>query len=283
MKNALDGFVGSVKVGGRTISNLRYADDVVLIANSIDELQDLVNRVKESSLQFGLALNSNKTKVMKIVKNNQNTTDADHIIVNNNKIIENVKEFVYLGTLITNNYDDTKEIRRRLCIARSAMVSLTNIWEDKSISITTKKRLLHILVFSIASYGSECLVLKNMDKKKIEAFELWCYRRLLRISWTDKKTNDWVLNKMNVSKRLLATVNCRQMAFVGHILRGKDITSDLLLGMVYHTRGRGRPKVRFSDNIKEISGGRSITQLYRMAQDRRTWRATVVYFEPPVI
>ena len=87
---------------------------------------------------------------------------------------------------------------------------------------------------------------------------------------------------MDVSKRLLATINCRQMAFVGHILRGKDITSDLLLAMVYGTRGRGRPKVRFSDNIKEISGGRSMTQLYRMAQDRRKWRATAVYFEPPI-
>ena len=86
---------------------------------------------------------------MKIVKNNQNTKDADHIIVSNNEIIENVKEFVYLGTLITNNYDDTKEIRRRLCIGRSAMVSLTNIWKDKSISITTKKRLLHTLVFFV--------------------------------------------------------------------------------------------------------------------------------------
>ena len=73
------------------------------------------------------------------------------------------------------------------------------------------------------------------------------------------------------------------MAFVGHILRGKDITTDLLLGMVYGTRGRGWPKVRFSDNIKEISGGKSMTQLYRMAQDRRKWRAMAVYFEPPVI
>ena len=78
MRNALDGFVGSIKVGGKTISNLRYADDVVFIANSMDELQDLVNRVKESSLQFGLALNSNKTKGMKIVKNSQNTKDAEH-------------------------------------------------------------------------------------------------------------------------------------------------------------------------------------------------------------
>ena len=131
-----------------------------MIASGMDELQDLVNRFQESSLQFGLALTSNKTKVMKIVKNNQNTKDADHIIVNNNEIIENVKYFVYLGTLINNNYDDTKEIRRRLCIARSAIVSLTNIWKDKSITITTKKRLLHTLAFSIASYGSGCSVLK---------------------------------------------------------------------------------------------------------------------------
>ena len=280
MRNALDGFVGSVKVSGRTISNLRYADDVVLIASSMDELQDLVNRVIDSSLQFGLALHSSKTKVMKIVKNNQTAKDADHITVSNNEIIENVKEFVYLGTLITNNYYDTKEIRRRLCIARSAMVLLTNIWKDKSITITAKKRLLHTLVFSIASYGSECWVLKNIDKKKIEAFELWCYRRLLRISWTEKKTNEWILNKMDVSERLLTTINRRKVAFVGHMLRGKDITNDLLLGMVYGMRGR--PKVRYSDNIKEISGGKSMLQLYRMEQDRRKWRATAVYFEPPV-
>ena len=109
MRNALDGFVGSVKVSGRTIYNLRYADDVVLIASSMDELQDLVNRVIDSSIQFGLALNSSKTKVMKIVKNNQTAKDADHITVSNNEIIENVKEFIYLGTLITNNYDDTEE------------------------------------------------------------------------------------------------------------------------------------------------------------------------------
>ena len=83
------------------------------------------------------------------------------------------------------------------------MVSLTYIWKNRSVTVTTKKRLLHTLVFSIASYGSECWVLKNMDKKKIEAFELWCYRRLLRIGLTDKKTNDWVLNK-----RLLATRDC---------------------------------------------------------------------------
>ena len=141
------------------------------------------------------------------------------------------------------------------------MVSLRNIWKVKSITNITKKRLLHTLVFSIASYDLECWVLKNIDKKKFEAYELWCYRRLLRISWTEKKTNDWILNKIDVSERLVTTINRRKMAFIGHILRGNDIISELLLGMVYVTRGRGRPKVRYSDNIKEISGGRSMIQL----------------------
>ena len=103
-----------------------------------------------------------------------------------NENIKNVKEFVYLGALITDNYDDTREIRR-LCIARNAMVSLTNIWKDKSISVGTKKRLLQSLVFCIVSFGSECWVLKTRDKKKIDAFELWCYRPLLQIAGPKRK------------------------------------------------------------------------------------------------
>ena len=82
-------------------------------------------------------------------------------------------------------------------------------------------------------------MLKNIDKKKIEAFELWCYRRLLRISWTEKKTNEWILNKMDVSERLLTTINRRKMAFVGHRLRGKDITSDFITrNGLWHERKR---------------------------------------------
>ena len=103
----------------------------------------------------------------------------------------------------------------------------------------------------------------------------------MRTSWTENKTNEWILNKMDESERLLTTINRRKKAFIKHILRRKDITNDLLLGMVHGKRGRGIPKARYSDNIKEISRGRSMIQLYRMAQDKEKWRATVVYFEPP--
>ncbi|KAG1664217.1 Relaxin receptor 2 [Nymphon striatum] len=132
------------------------------------------------------------------------------------------------------------------------MKSLTNIWKDKGIATQTKKRLLNSLGFSIATYGSECWVLTKADKKKISAFELWCYRRLLRISWTERKTNEWVLSRMNCNERVLLTsINERKMTFVGHVLRKHNFEKNLLTGSVYRKRGSGRPKIWHSDNIKE--------------------------------
>ena len=195
MRNALEDFTGGVRIGGRVITNLRYADDVVLIAGGMEELQELVHRVNKASVQFGFSLNASKTKDMKICRKPNYEEELNFITVNN-KRIDNVKEFIYLGTLITNNCDDTKEIRRRLCIAKNAVISLTQIWKDKGILIGILKS----FVFSIASYGPECWVLKKSDEKKIEAFELWCYHQVLRISWTERKSNEWVLERLIAKK-----------------------------------------------------------------------------------
>ena len=140
------------------------------------------------------------------------------------------------------------------------------------------------MVFSIATYGSECWVLKATDKEKINSFELWCYRRLLRIKWTDKKTNEYVLSKIGTIERLLTTIVKRKMAFVGHVLRKGDFCKDLLIGAVYGKRGKGRPKTRYSDNIREYDENRSFVESYRLAQNRQAWRATAVQLnELPVI
>jgi len=187
-----------------------------------------------------------------------------------------VKNFVCFGAVITENYDDSKEIKRHIAIVKNAMISLEKVWKDRAISITTKKRLLKSLVFNTATYGSECWVLKTTDKKKINSFELWCYRRLLRIKWTDKKTNEYVLSKIGTSERLLTTIVKRKMAFVGHLFRKGNICTDLLIGAVYRKRGKGRPKTRYSDNIREFGGNLSFTDLYRFAQNREAWRATAV-------
>ncbi|XP_063613942.1 uncharacterized protein LOC134787155 [Penaeus indicus] len=179
MRNALEGFIGNDTIGGRTMTNLRYADDVVLITNSLSKLQD---------------------------------------------------HFTYLGAVFTNNCNDTLEIKRRIAIAKSATVSLTKTWKDKGISLFTKKRLLSTLVFSIAMYGAECWTLKETDRKLIESFELWCFRRVLRISWTSKTTNEDVLTKFQPETRLLNSNLQRKLS----IIRDEEnLDRTLLLGTVY--------------------------------------------------
>jgi len=108
--------------------------------------------------------------------------------------------------MITDNYDVSKEIKRHIAIANTAMISLENNWKDRALSITTKKRLSKSLALNIATYGLECWVLKTTNKKKSNSFELWCYQHLLHIKWTDKKTNEYVLSKIGTSERLLTTI-----------------------------------------------------------------------------
>ena len=148
----------------------------------------------------------------------------------NNQVVESVEVFNYLGALFTNKVDDTNEVRRRIAMAKKAMVTLTNIWKDRFIYQRTKKRILQALVFPIATYGAECWVLKQVDELKIVAFELWCYRRLLRVSWVDRRTNEWVLEGIGRCPRLLDSINDRKLRFLGHVARTKGQTKELLFG-----------------------------------------------------
>ena len=106
---------------------------------------------------------------MKIAK----APNDENLVVDNQKV-ENAEEFDCLGAVFTNKVDDTKEVRRRIAMAKTAMISLTNVWKDRSISLRTKKRLLQALVFPIATYRAECWVLKKVHRRKIASFELWC-------------------------------------------------------------------------------------------------------------
>ncbi|XP_063598624.1 uncharacterized protein LOC134775096 [Penaeus indicus] len=204
-----------------------------IIAGSMEELQDLVDRVRLESEKSGLFLNAKKTKVMKIRKKPDDNDETTIKI--NNEPIENVKQFTYLGVVFTDNYDD---------------------------------------MFSIATYGAECWSLKQSDRNRIDSFELWCYRRLLRISWTEKKTNEEVLQQINCEHRLIDIINARKLKFIGHILRSDNLDNVLLIVMVFGPRGRGRPKTRFWDDIRQLTG-MGIREAVRLAQDRDGWRLMV--------
>ena len=272
MREALEGFEGTVKMGGRPITNLRYADDVALLAGSREELQQLVDQVNTASKRVGLELNVKKTKTMIVTK----VIGPNQPIQVNDKYIEIVETFQYLGSQITNNYDDSPEIRGRLSIARTAASALTTIWKDKAVHITTKIKLLRTLIFPIATYGSETWVMKEADRTRINSFEMWCYRRILKISWKDRKTNEWVQQQVKVknSDRLLLTIERWQLRYFGHIIRADGLEKCCQQGMVDGKRSAGRQKTRWSDNIKRAAG-MSIGKATRMTEDREEWRFIV--------
>jgi len=167
-----------IRIGGRKINNLRYADDTTLLAANITDLQNLILKVKNSSEEAGLFLNVKKTKIM--------TTAGLQRFNLGNEELEVVSSFNFLGSIITEDGDCKENIKKRLALGRAAVVGLDKIWRGKDVRMETKIRLVEAQVFPVATYGAEIWTIRKADTKKIEAFENWCWRKMLRISWIEK-------------------------------------------------------------------------------------------------
>jgi hypothetical protein len=270
MRTALEGFEGGVKFGGTKISNLRYADDTTLICSSRAELIDLLKHIKDASERKGLLLNTKKTKIMVVDRDRTN----DEFVIDGQQI-EEVKQFEYLGSMINNIGDSTTEIKRRLAMARSTVQSMTNIWKSRGLSIDIKLRLLRATVFSIATYGCESWAMTKNDRKRVDAFEMWCYRRLLQVTWKDRKTNSWILEKIGADLTIRSGIMERKLRYFGHIVRrAGGIEKQILQGTVEGKRGRGRPSTSWTDDIKRMSGA-GMQGATHFAADRIGWRALV--------
>ena len=155
------------------------------------------------------------------------------------------------------------------------MSGLEKLWKDKNVLRDTKIRLVKALVFSVALYGSETWVIRARERKKIDAFELWCWRRLLRVSWVAKRSNVWVLDKINPVCTLESLVVTQSLKYFGHTIR-KDgnMEKDIMLGRASGTRRRGRPRIRWLDTLITYTGMK-ITDMARMARDRNVWRKRI--------
>ena len=269
MREALDGYEGGLQLGGRRVTNLRYADDIVLLACSETDLQDLVNRLDVVSKRYSLLINVDKTKTMAT-----NGTSCNISI--NGERLEQVHEFPYLGSLITDNGECTREVHSRLAKGHGMSSKLKKIWQSHGISIPTKIRLLKALVWPVATYGCESWTLKKTDEAKINAFEMKCLRQVLRVSWMAKKTNEWVLKTAGVERSLLTSVKHRKLAYFGHIMRkrGDNLEKEIMQGTTPGSRTRGRPKTAWMSNIISWTG-LSVEQLLRAVEDRQQWRLTV--------
>ena len=167
-----------IKIAGRNINNLRYVGDTTLMAESEEELKSLLMKVKEESGKVGLKLNIQKTKIM-----------ASSPITSWQIDGETVADFIFLGSKIIADGDCSHEIKRRLLLGRKAITNLDSILKSRDITLPTKVQLVKATVFPVVIYECESWTIKKAERHRIDAFELWCWRRLLRVPWTARGSN----------------------------------------------------------------------------------------------
>jgi len=273
MMDALEGFEGTVSIGGRKICNLRFADDIDLLAGSREELSDLTTRLDDMAKGYGMEISTEKSKTMTM--GSASDVPSQEVSMGG-ELLEEVDHFKYLGATITADGKSEKEIRTRMAKGFQALSQLTRINKSNNISTSTKVHLLRSVVFSTFLYGCESWTLSTSSEKKIEAFEMKCYRRLLRVPYTAHRTNESIRSEIEaaigVHKHLLQIVKERKLSWFGHITRSSpSLTQTILQGSVEGKRRRGRPRMTWRDNIKTWTN-MPFSQLLEAAKDRHRWR-----------
>ena len=177
MQNArLDEAQAGIKIAGRNINNLKYADDTTLMAESEEELKSFMMRIKEEREKADLKLNIQKIKIMASGRITSWLIDGEKV--------DTVTDFIFLGSKITADGDCIHEIQRHLLLGRKAMTNLNRVLKIRDITLPTKIFIAKAMVFPVVMYGCECWTLKRAECRRIGAFELWCWRKLLSVPWT---------------------------------------------------------------------------------------------------
>ena len=182
----LDEAQAGIKIARRNINNLGCADDITLMAESKEELMSLLMKVKEGSEKVGLKLNIQKTKIMASSPITSRQTDGE--------TMETVADFIFLCSEVIVDNDCSHEIKRRLLFGRKVMTNLNSILKSRDLIWPTKVHLVKAMVFPLATYGCESWTIKKAESWRIGVFELWCWRRLLRVPWTAHRSNQSILD-----------------------------------------------------------------------------------------
>ena len=187
MRNAgVEEAQAGIKIAGRNINNLRYADDITFMAESEEELKSLLLKVQEESEKVGLKLNIQKTNI---------TATGPIILWEIDG--ETMSDFIFLGSKITADGDCSHEIKRRLLLGRKVMTNPDSIFKSRDMSLPTKVCLVKAMVFLVVMHGCESCTVKKSECQRIDAFELWCWRRLLRFPWTARRSNQSILKEIS--------------------------------------------------------------------------------------
>ena len=214
----------------------RYVDDTSLMAES-EELKSLLMKVKEESEKVGLKLNIQKTKIMASGPITSWWIDG--------KTVQTVADFIFLGSKITADGDCSHEIKRHLLLGRKVMTNLDSILKIKDITLSTKVHLVKAMVFPVVMYRCESWTIKKAECQTIDAFELWCWRRLLRVPWTARRSNQSILKEIILGCSLEGLMLKLKLQYFGHLMgRADSFEKTLMLGKIEGRRRRGWQRMR---------------------------------------
>ena len=210
MRNAgLEEAQAGIKIAGRNIKHLRYADDTTLMAESEEKLKSLLMKVKEESEKAGLKL-IQKTKNMASSPITSWEVDAEPV--------ETVSDLIFLGSKITADGDFSHEIKRCLLLGRKAMTNLVSILKSRDITLPTNVNLVKAMIFPVVMYDCESWTVKKAERQRIDAFELWCWRRLLRVPWTARRSNHSILKEISPDYSLEGLMLKLKLQYFGHLI-----------------------------------------------------------------
>ena len=231
MRNArLDEAQAGIKIVRRNINNFRYADDTTLMVESEEELEFL-DEGGRGEWKSWLRTQHSKTKIMASSLITSWQTDG--------VTVETVTDFIFLGSKITEDGDHGHEIKSRLLLGRKVMTNLDNILKSRDITVLTKVRLVKAMVFPVVMYGCESWTLKKAEHQRIHAFELWCWKRLLRVPWTTTSSNQSILKGINPEYSLAGLMLKMKLQYFGHLSKNWLIGKDPVAGKDWRQEEKG--------------------------------------------
>src|SRR5580698_1937762 len=247
MVEAMEDIEEGVRVGGEPLKDVRFADDQGMVASTEQGLQKVMNRLNETAKRYAMKMNVKKIKVMVVSRGEGR---AVNLTIDGHKV-EQVKTFKYFGVIMTENGSCIEEVKARIGMAKAAF-NKTRELVTKGLIIELKKMLVKTLIWPVALYGCETWTMKQQIVDKLNAFEMWVWRRMQKVSLKNKKTNEEILSLVGEERCLMKrTIIKRKKDWIGHVVRGDSLLKRVLEGRMEGKKPSGRPRMGMIDDLKE--------------------------------